>query len=56
MTLPAVHDHGASALGSLLSHHVYELQDAFCSIGCGHPVIRPRSVVKMRHVLHLVSL
>ena len=51
-----MHDHGAFALHSLLSDLVYKLQDAFCSIGCGHPVIRPCGVVKMNHILHLVSL
>lgn len=56
LRLPAVHGHGASALCSLLSDLVYKLQDAFRSVGCGHPVIGPRGVVKMGHILHLVSL
>lgn len=56
MTLPAVHDHGTFALCCLLSDDMDKLQDAFRSVCRGHSVVRPRSVVKMHHILHLVSL
>lgn len=54
--LPAVYDHGAFTLYWLLPDHLHELQDAFGGIGCGDTMVWPGSVVKMHHVLHLISL
>lgn len=53
---PAVDDHGPFALGGLLSDRVYKLQDALCGICWRHTMIRPGCVVKMHHILRLVSL
>lgn len=54
--LPAVYDHGAFTLYWLLPDHLHELQDAFGGVGCGDTMVWPGSVVKMHHVLHLISL
>lgn len=49
-------DHGPFALGGLLANHVHKLQDAFGSICWRHTMIGPGCVVKMHHILCLVSL
>lgn len=51
-----MYDHGAFTLCCFLPDHLYKLEDTFGSVGRGDTVIWPGSVVKMHHVLHLISL
>lgn len=49
-------DHGSFALGGLLPDSVHELQDALGSVCWRHAVVGPGRVVKVHHILGLVSL
>lgn len=51
-----MYDHGAFSLCWFLPDHLHKLEDALGSVGCGDAVVWPGSVVKMHHILHLISL